>query len=57
MKTFFVMSYLFVIPALIIPAIFMSLGLPLNDNVVIAMAWCAAFIGFERICSLLGLVK
>lgn len=59
MKNFFLMGYLVImaLTVLIGLATFMSLDLPLNDNVDTVIAWCVAFISFERICSLVGFIK
>lgn len=57
MRTFFVMGYLFMVAVNIIAGTFMGFGLPLNDEVGTIFAFSLGFIGFERLCKLVGVYK
>lgn len=57
MRTFFIMGYLFMIAINIVVGAFMHFGLPLNDEVGTIFAFSLGFIGFERLCKLVGVYK
>ena len=57
MRTLFVTGYLFMVAVNIIAGTFTGFGLPLNDGVGTIFAFSLGFIGFERLCKLVGVYK
>lgn len=57
MRNFLIMGHLFVMAIMVCSGAFVWLGLPFNENLGGLVCLSVAYLGFERLCSLCGVIK